>query len=92
MYRVFVLGLMIVLLGFQFRLWFGDGGIRDILAIEVRIDERRHVNALLYSRNEKLAGDILELRHGLGFVEELARLDLGMIREGEDFYVVYESN
>jgi cell division protein FtsB len=37
-----------------------------------------------------LESEILDLKNGLEAVEERARSDLGMIRDGETFYMVIE--
>ena len=45
---------------------------------------------MLRERNEQLEQEVLELQQGLETVEERARRDLGMIREGETYYQVVE--
>ncbi len=84
----FFLGFCILTL--QYRLWLGDGSIREVfhLSQEVQIQER--VVAELEQRNRLLEAEVQDLKQRLGALEERARTDLGMIREGETFYQLAE--
>ena len=44
--------------------------------------------ATLEGRNRILAAEVRAQKHGLAAVEARARSDLGMIKEGETFYLV----
>jgi cell division protein FtsB len=44
----------------------------------------------LRQRNRALQAEVLDLKKGLDAVEERARSELGMIKEGEVFYQVVE--
>jgi len=74
----------------QYRLWLGDGGIADVRRIGRAVEEQRRTNARLYERNQALKGEVRDLKQGLEAVEERARSELGMIREGETFYQIVE--
>ena len=41
-------------------------------------------------RNRLLAADVRDLKEGTEAVEEIARKDLGMIRDGESFFLIVE--
>ena len=43
-------------------------------------------------RNQALAAEVKDLRQGGQAIEEQARSDLGMIRQGETFYLVVHPN
>ncbi|HAM76916.1 MAG TPA: septum formation initiator subfamily, partial [Alcanivorax sp.] len=47
-------------------------------------------NAELAERNRLLAADVRDLKEGTEAVEEIARKDLGMIRDGESFFLIVE--
>ena len=47
-------------------------------------------NERLKLRNEQLEREIEELKSGTESIEEKARTDLGMIKEGEEFYLIVE--
>ena len=47
-------------------------------------------NLELRERNAALQAEVADLRQGLDAIEEHAREDLGMVKEGETFYQVVE--
>jgi cell division protein FtsB len=70
----------------QYRLWFGKHSIPDYLALQAEVEQRQKQNANLAQRNKLLAADINDLKIGLDAIEERARNELGLIKEGETFY------
>ena len=80
--------LLVVLL--QHRLWSGDGGIEEIKAFQQRLDDLQQQVEEKRERNEALYAEVEDLRKGQESVEERARDELGMIREGETFFQVLE--
>ena len=85
------LGLFALLLLLQYRLWMADeGSLAELHRLELEISRQQALNAVLRERNEQLEQEVLELQQGLETVEERARRDLGMIREGETYYQVVE--
>ncbi|MFC7300536.1 cell division protein FtsB [Cognatiluteimonas weifangensis] len=86
-----VLLLLLVLLGWlQYRLWFGNGGQREVEALQRQVQRQTRDNAGLQQRNDALAAEVEDLKSGEAAVEERARNELGMIRPGETFYRVVE--
>ena len=81
--------LLLVLLGLfvllQYRLWFGDGGIRERQTLEAQVKEGETSNQVLRERNDALAQQVLELQEGSEMLEAVAREELGLVREGEEF-------
>ncbi len=86
--RILIAILLLVLLLLQFRLWFGDGGVSDISLLKDRVAAQAEENRMLLERNDALRAEVEDLRERLDAVEERARSELGLIREGEDFYQV----
>ncbi len=74
----------------QYRLWLGDGSIREIKAYQLRLDELTKEVEEKRQRNEALYAEVEDLRKGQDALEERARDELGMIREGETFFQVIE--
>lgn len=83
-----ILVLALVLL--QWRLWVGDGGVQELTQLEQELAAQQAENEALQQRNQMLESEILDLKNGVEAVEERARSDLGMIREGETFYMVID--
>ena len=73
-----------------YRFWFGESGwfaVRQ-LAEDVAVQDRRTEAAA--ERNRALTTEVMALKQGLDAVEARARTDLGMVAEGETFYVVVD--
>ncbi len=87
------LGLLLVLLlgllaWLQYRLWLGNGGQREVAALQAQVTQQTRDNVGLKQRNDALAAEVEDLKSGEAAVEERARSELGMIKPGETFYRV----
>jgi cell division protein FtsB len=83
--------LLIFLLVFlQYRLWFGDGSLQDFWELHQEVEMQRQQNIELRERNAALQAEVTDLQQGFDAIEEHAREDLGMVKEGETFYQVIE--
>jgi cell division protein FtsB len=80
--------LVLLLLALQYKMWFGEGGYRDVQRLAQRVEEQAQENELLAQRNRELQAEVEDLRQGLEAIEERARSELGMIKEDEEFYQV----
>jgi len=80
--------LLLVLIALQLKMWFGEGGYRDVKRLAVRVEEQASENEVLALRNRELQAEVEDLRQGLQAVEERARSELGMVKENEEFYQV----
>ena len=85
MYRPMLLTLLGLLMLLQYRLWFGEGGINERQSLEAQVANDSAENQLLTQRNEALADRVIELQNGQEMLEAVAREDLGLVREGEEF-------
>ncbi len=84
-----VIVVLVVMLGLmQYRLWFGEGGIREFNDIQARADTLEGDTEVLGARNARLAAEVVDLKNGLDAIEERARSDIGMVREDEQFFWV----
>jgi cell division protein FtsB len=83
-----VLALLFCLL--QFKLWFGEGGMRDVWHLKKAIAAQTAENQQLRERNESLAAEVSDLKQGVEAIEERARRELGMIKKGETFFQVVD--
>jgi len=88
--RVLITILIVLLLLLQFRLWFGEGSQQEVWQMKKAIAEQEAQNEELRSRNKALEAEVQNLKKGLEAIEERARSELGMIKEGETFYRVIE--
>ena len=88
--RIAIAGLVWLLLVLQYQLWFGPGGARDAWRLQQTVAAQRQQNELLRQSNDALEAEVKDLKSGLEAVEERARRELGMIRDGEVFYQIVE--
>lgn len=89
-YRWLIVGLIVLLIGLQAKLWFGQGGRPEVRHLRERVAAQRNDNAELRARNHALAAEVEDLKSGTDAIEERARSELGMIKPGEVFYQVVE--
>lgn len=86
---VFVV-LLALLAGLQYRLWVGDGSLAQVRELKQQIVDQQGENEQLQERNRILEAEVMELKSGMETVEERARHELGMLKEGETLYQLAE--
>ena len=79
-----------VLIGLQYPLWLGDGGVPALWKLKREITVQQHENADLKERNLALEAEVRDLKEGYEALEERARAELGMVRRGETLYQIIE--
>lgn len=84
--RWLLAGLLFILLVLQYRLWIADGSLAERNRLERQIEEQARINEQLQQRNAALEREVLDLQSGNIGLEQRAREQLGLIREGETFY------
>lgn len=84
--------LTVILLLLQYRLWFSHDGLPSVLHLHRSVELQREENARLEERNQVLAAEVQDLKSGLGAIEERARSELGMIKQGETFFQIIEAD
>jgi cell division protein FtsB len=82
--------LIVLLVYLQYQLWFGDGSLQNVWELHREVDMQHQENLELRERNAALQAEVEDLQQGLDAIEEHAREDLGMVKEGETFYQVVE--
>jgi cell division protein FtsB len=88
--RWLLFGLILLLAVLQYRLWFAEGSLAEQRRLELQVEEQTRINRELQDRNAVLEREVLELQTGNRGVEQRAREELGLVREGEIFYQVVE--
>jgi len=78
-----VLVALLVLL--QYPLWFGKGGLLRVREMERQVTAQREVNQTLEARNASQEAEVRDLKSGYEAIEERARYELGLVKEGETF-------
>jgi cell division protein FtsB len=80
--------LMALIALLQYPLWLGKGGWLRVWDMERQLAAQRDVNQKLETRNAGLDAEVRDLKSGLDAIEERARYELGMIKDGEVFFQV----
>ncbi len=75
-----------LLAAMQYRLWVGEGSIAHVSQLKQQIAEQQRENEQLLERNRVLTAEVIELKQGLETVEERARHELGMVKQGETLF------
>ena len=86
--RYVVAGIIVLIALLQYRLWFAEGGMRDLWRLRDQVEQQQLEIEKLRQRNAILQAELVDLKDGLEAVEEIARSELGMIKEHETFFRV----
>jgi len=83
----YLLVALFALLGvLQYRLWIAEGSLAEKHRLQGQIEEQKAFNRELEARNAVLEREVLDLQSGNDGLEQRAREQLGLVREGEIFY------
>ncbi len=85
--RLILLALLVILLLLQVQLWRQFVEVRDLRGL---VEQQQVENETLIQRNDALAAEVEDLRAGLEAIEERARSELGLIRDGEEFFLIVD--
>ncbi len=77
--------LVVLLAALQYPLWFGKGGWFRVQEMERQLTAQREVNQTLEARNASHEAEVRDLKTGYEAIEERARYELGLVKEGEIF-------
>ena len=82
---------LIALIGLlQYPLWIGKGGWLRVWDVDRQLQLQKEGNKKLEIRNAGLDAEVRDLKQGYDAIEERARYELGMIKEGEVFVQIPE--
>ena len=88
--KILIAVLILIFIGLQYRLWVGGGSFADINRLDQQVNVQEVENTELEERNAILVSEVDELQTGMDAIEEHARNELGLIREGETFFLIIE--
>jgi cell division protein FtsB len=84
---------LLVLVGLiQYPLWLGKGGWFKVWDLQKQVAAQREVNDGMRARNAALNAEVQDLKNGTGAIEERARGELGMMRDGEVYVQILPQN
>jgi cell division protein FtsB len=86
--RVFAVILAVAIGFLQYRLWFSEQGLREVVRLGAAIEAQSAANRGQSERNRQLRAEVDNLKVGLTALEERARSELGMVGNNETFYQI----
>lgn len=69
----------------QYPLWWGKGGWLRVNELQKKVAAQEETNEALVARNNALQAEVQDLQSGQAAIEERARTELGMTKDGEIF-------
>ena len=82
---VFLLILLLFLI-LGFFTFFGDKGILHLFRLQKELARIKETNVKIEEENRRLREEVSRLQHEKRYIEEIARKELGMVKEGEVIY------
>jgi cell division protein FtsB len=86
--RVVTYILLALILLLQYPLWFGKGSWLKVWDNNRQLEAQKSVNEQTRQRNAVLDAEVRDLKRGTEALEERARSELGMVKQGEVFFQV----
>ncbi|WP_354623513.1 cell division protein FtsB [Psychromonas sp. MME2] len=84
--KLFVLLLICLFALQQYHLWFCKNGLQDNYRLEKEVALIKADTEQLMQRNQMMFSEIEDLKQGHQAIEERARNELGLVKEGETFF------
>lgn len=79
-----VTAVLVTLLGvFHAQLWIGRGSLPEVQQLRQKLQAQLAANEAAALANARLAAEVRDLREGVATIEEMARLELGMVKPDE---------
>jgi cell division protein FtsB len=88
--KIIVLVLLAMFVELQYLLWFDENGWKKYDQLQQRIATQLSENSKIQIKNQAISNDIIMVKNGLEGVETIAREELGMIKKGEQFYLIIQ--
>jgi cell division protein FtsB len=91
MLKVVVALLALLFIALQYHLWFGDGSWPRAQAVRSKFEFQIIDNERLQQSNATMEAEVLDLKTGLDAIEERARTDLGLVKQGDLYYQIIQA-
>ena len=86
--RILTLILIIVFILLQIDIWLKEDGKKRTEELNQMISTQQQENKEMMIRNSELEEEIKDVKSGTEALEEKARTEMGMIKEGEELYLI----
>lgn len=82
--------LLALLILLQYPLWLGKGSWLKVWDVNQKLEAQKSINEQTLQRNAALDAEVRDLKRGSDAMEERARSELGMVKQGEVFVQILE--
>lgn len=89
--KVISLCLLGAIVYLSYDIWAGRNGLKQYEEVSANLIKAQQQSAKLQDRNQAVIDELNDLKQGNTAVEELARTELGLIREDETFFRILGS-
>ena len=90
--RFITIIMVLLLFLLQYRLWTGNSSLIEVSLLRDEIEKVESENERLKERNLSLTAEVFNLKQGHEAIEEIARSEMGMIKDGETFYQIIDNS
>jgi cell division protein FtsB len=84
--------LLIILLLLQYPLWLGKGSWLTVWDLNRQLEKQQAENQQTKTRNALLDAEVRDLKQGTEAIEERARSELGMVKQGEIYFQILKKS
>ena len=81
--KILIAILILVLIGLQYKLWFGDGSLSEVVQLTRELELQKQKLQELESRNRILEAQVLDLQNGL---DAFDRIGSGLDNLGQQLH------
>lgn len=78
--------MLILFLVLGFFTFFGDKGVLHLFRLQKELTRIKEANSKIEEENRRLKEEVRRLQYEKRYIEEIARKELGMVKEGEIIY------
>ncbi|MFA5703486.1 MAG: cell division protein FtsB [Advenella sp.] len=90
--RLLFLLLLLACIAIQYPLWKGESGWLRVAELKEQLQEQHEKNKALLARNNAMKAEVQDLESGTQALEDRARIEMGMINEGETLVQILVPN
>jgi cell division protein FtsB len=90
MLKIVIIVLALLFTALQYHLWFGEGSWPRAQAVRAKFELQMSENEKLQQSNATMEAEVLDLKTGLDAIEERARVDLGLVRQGDVYFQIIQ--
>lgn len=85
--KFFLIALFVIFGFLQYKLWVAKQGVAQVVRLQEQVQKLMQQNEILEKQNAVIQARVTQYKQGLSGFEDRAREDLGLVKQGEVFYL-----